>query len=163
MEYTVVSGIVSLTAQDEGWSLVPPRSGALNTREADPGIAKMLGLDAGVLMPHAQAGKLRALAVTSAQPSAMAPDLPTVSSSGLPGYEVTSWNGMLIPAGTPPAIKAKLQAWFGEILAMPETRQYFATMGTDVFVSTPQETADLLAREILTWGQYVKTAKIEPQ
>jgi tripartite-type tricarboxylate transporter receptor subunit TctC len=90
-------------------------------------------------------------------------DSPTMAEGGVPGIDLTVWWATMVPAGTPPAIKAKLQAWFDQILAMPETEQFLANIGTDVFVSTPQGTTDYLTREIQNWGEYVRKAGIKPE
>src|SRR5258708_3858151 len=80
-------------------------------------------------MPFVKQGKLRALAITSAQRSPLDPALPTMAEAGVPGYEVVGWNGIVAVAGTPPAIVARLQAEVAKVLRLPEARERLAAMG----------------------------------
>ena len=82
-------------------------------------------------LPHAKAGKMKALAVTSARRSSIAPDLPTVAESGVPGYDVNPWYGLFAPAGTPRAIVERINRDVARILAQPDVRQRFATLGAE--------------------------------
>ncbi len=89
-------------------------------------------------------------------------NIPTMVAGGVPGMDVTVWWAAQLPAGTPKPIADKLQAWFAEILNMPDTDQFLASIGTDVFKTTPAETRALLEEEIRKWRDYVKLAKIDP-
>jgi tripartite-type tricarboxylate transporter receptor subunit TctC len=122
----------------------------------------MMG-DAGFGLGQIRNGRLRALAVSTGTRMKAMSDIPTMAEGGVPGIDLTVWWATMVPAGTPPAIKAKLQAWFDQILAMPETEQFLANIGTDVFVSTPQGTTDYLTKEIQNWGEYVRKAGIKPE
>jgi tripartite-type tricarboxylate transporter receptor subunit TctC len=92
-------------------------------------------------LPHARSGKLRVLAVTSMSRSAVLPDVPTASESGLPKFETSSWHGILAPAGTPRAIVAKLHGKFVEALHQPEIKERLNAQGLDVVASTPEQFA----------------------
>jgi tripartite-type tricarboxylate transporter receptor subunit TctC len=92
-------------------------------------------------LPHARSGKLRVLAVTSMSRSAVLPDVPTASQSGLPKFETSSWHGILAPAGTPRAIVAKLHGKFVEVLHQPEIKERLSAQGLDVVASTPEQFA----------------------
>ena len=111
-------------------------------------------------LSEARTGKVRVLAVTSARRSAVAPELPTVQESGLPGFDATLWFGILAPAKTPTAIVARLSGDIGRVLAQAELRERFNTV--DVTPSTPEEFADLIRREIPKWRKVFETAKIQP-
>jgi len=112
-------------------------------------------------LTEARAGKVRALAVTSARRSAAAPDLPTVQEAGLPGYDATLWFGMLAPAGTPAAIVRRLSSDISKVLGRPEIRERFNT--GDVTPRTPEEFAAFIRREIPKWRKVFEAAKIEPE
>jgi len=112
--------------------------------------------------PHVKSGRLRALAVTTAQPSALFPGLPTVASSGLSGYEAASTNGVLAPAGTPPAIINRLNQAIVQVLNQPEAREKFFNSGSEVIASSPQEFAATIRSELEKWGRVIKEAGIKP-
>ncbi len=107
-------------------------------------------------LPHVKAGKLRALAVTSARRSSAAPDVPTIAESGLPGYEVINWYGILVPAGTPKEIVARLNAEILRILNVPDVKERLAAQGAETFSSTPQEFAAYIRKETQKWAKVVK-------
>lgn len=107
-----------------------------------------------------KSGKLRALAVTSAKRSPYLPDVPTMAEAGVPGFEVTNWIGVLAPAQTPGEIVKKLNAGLVQVLAMPATRERFASYGVTPDSSTPDEFRKFLNSEIERWGQVVKAAGI---
>jgi tripartite-type tricarboxylate transporter receptor subunit TctC len=118
-------------------------------------IAMMFGA-AG--LAEAKAGKVRVLAVTSAKRSSTAPELPTVSESGVPGYEATIWFGLLAPAGTPQPLVSRLSQEIAKALAHPRVREQFATL--DVTPSTSAAFAALIAREIPKWKKVIDEARI---
>lgn len=107
-------------------------------------------------LPHVKTGKLRALAVTSAKRSYVAPDLPTISESGLPGYEVINWYGVLAPAGTQKAIVAKLNPEIVKILNMPDVKERLSAVGIETFSSTPAQFAAFIKDETAKWAKVVK-------
>ncbi len=113
-------------------------------------------------LPHARSGKLRALGVTTAERSPAAPDIPTIAESGLPGYAVTTWHGLVAPAGTPPAILERLHDEVVKALASAEVRDLFAKNGIDPLTSTPQQFGAFMKAEIEKWRATVKAAGIEP-
>ena len=115
---------------------------------------------AGSVMPHLRAGRMRALAVTSAQPSALAPDLPTVAAAGLPGYEATAYNGLLAPAKTPAAIIAKLNQEAVQIVRRADVRERIFNGGGEVVAGTPEEFAATIRLEMAKWGKLIRDAGI---
>ena len=109
-------------------------------------------------MPHVKSGKLKALAVTSSQRSAAAPDLPTVAESGLPGYEAIAWNGVLAPAGTADAVINKLNAELKAVLVSADIRERFDAQGFAATWSSPQAYGDFLRAEVSKWARVVKAS-----
>ncbi len=115
----------------------------------------ILGEPAGVV-PHISANKLRAIAVTSGRRSLGMPDLPTVIESGLPGYDVTSWNGVLAPSGTPPEIVSRLTAEFVKAVRAPDLRDKLLVQGFEPVGSTGEEFAEHIRSETVKWGKVVR-------
>ena len=103
------------------------------------------------VLPHVRAGKLRALGMTSAQRSALAPDVPTVAESGVPGYEASIWTGVAAPAGMPTAIVERLNREIIALVRAPKTLERLAALGSDPLTSTPGEFAALIQADIARW------------
>jgi tripartite-type tricarboxylate transporter receptor subunit TctC len=115
---------------------------------------------AGSVMPHLRAGRVRALAVTSAQPSMLAPDLPTVAAAGLPGYEATAYNGLLAPAKTPAVIIARLNQEAAQAVRRAEVRERIVNGGGEVVAGTPEDFAATMRVEMAKWGKLIRDAGI---
>jgi tripartite-type tricarboxylate transporter receptor subunit TctC len=107
-------------------------------------------------LPLAKAGKLRPLAVTTLQRSAVAPDIPTMAEAGLPGYEIGSWQGVFAPAGTPAPIVRRLNAEIVRILNMPDVRDKLKGLGAETVGNTPEEFGALVKSEVAKWADVVK-------
>src|SRR5260221_13088945 len=99
-------------------------------------------------MPMVKSGKLRALAITSAKRSPLAPDLPTMIEAGVPGYEMSGWNGIFAPKGTPTEIVAKLNAELVKLLGSPEGKEQFAALGAEPVGDTPDQCAAFLEADM---------------
>jgi tripartite-type tricarboxylate transporter receptor subunit TctC len=112
------------------------------------------------VMQHIQSGKLRALGVTTAKRVAAVKDLPTIAEAGVPGFEATTWHGVLTTAGTPVTIVNKLNAEINRALQMPDVRERLAGLGAEIVGGTPKEFADHIAREIPKWAKVVKAANV---
>jgi len=115
-----------------------------------------------VALPHIKAGRLRALAVSTAKRSALFPELPTISESGLPGFEVLQWSGLLAPAGTPRAVVGKYQREIATALNLPDVRQKLASQGFEAVGNTPGEFSDYIRAEIIKWAKVIQEAGIRP-
>jgi tripartite-type tricarboxylate transporter receptor subunit TctC len=121
-------------------------------------------VDAPWAIEQAKAGRLRVLAVTSADRLSVLPDVPTMREAGVKSYDdVTPWWAVFAPAKTPQPIAAKLEAWFNQISASPDTRKWLNNLGSDPFSGSSRTLAQLLAADIKRWGEYYKLANIEPQ
>jgi tripartite-type tricarboxylate transporter receptor subunit TctC len=108
------------------------------------------------VLPHVKTGRLRALAVTSAQRSSMAPHIPTVAESGVPGYDVTSWYGLMVPAGTPAEIIARLHGAAVKALAHPEVKARFAKTDLEPAGSTPENFGTHVRDEVAKWTKVIR-------
>jgi len=122
----------------------------------------VIGTSVGML-GQVRAGKLKAIAITSAKRSAAAPDIPTFAESGVPGYEHEPWNGMFGPARIPKPVLAKVNAEVARILNSPEARKVFERDGADVVGSTPEQFSAVLKAEIAKWTQVAKAAGIKAE
>ncbi len=109
---------------------------------------------------HIQSGKLKALAVTSKTRHPMLPNVPTTAEAGLPGFELEAWVALFAPAGTPPAVIAKLTAEVKRALEAPDSKQRAAGAGIDLVYETPEALAARVTRETAIWGKTIKAAKI---
>ena len=114
-------------------------------------------------LPYAKAGKLRPLAVTTAQRSVFFPEVPTMNEAGVKGYEFSTWYGVLAPARTPPAIVDRVNAVMRTALASPTLKEQFAAQGLETGGSTPQEFAAYLRSEVAKWGRVVKASGATPE
>jgi tripartite-type tricarboxylate transporter receptor subunit TctC len=113
--------------------------------------------------PQLKSGKLRALAVTTAARTPFLPDLPTIAESGLPGYDVSVWYGLLAPAGTPKTIVVRLNNEAARALATPDLKERFARMGSTAASSTPEEFDAFIKRDYERWARVIKSAGIKPE
>jgi len=114
------------------------------------------------LLPLVQAGKLRPIGVTMDRRSPVAPDIPTISEAGLPGYNASSWFSLLAPAGTPRDVIARINQTIVKGLKSKEMIDSFASMNADVMPTTPEQAADFARNEVAKWARVVKAAGIQP-
>jgi tripartite-type tricarboxylate transporter receptor subunit TctC len=137
---------------------VPYKGSAPAVTDLLGGQVQMMFDNLPVSLPHAKAGKLRALAVTSLTRSAALPDVPTMDEEGLTGFNATSWFGLLAPAGTPKEVVAKLNAASVKALASPEMRERLAGQGADPVGNTPEQFSAFIKAEIEKWAKIVKAS-----
>lgn len=125
------------------------------------GETHMMFATPGSVDPHVRTGKLKALAVTSRAPSALAPGLPTMSESGLPGYEATAMIAFQAPAGTPAAIVTRLHQEIAKVLNLPESRERLAAAGTEIVASSPGQLMQIMKAEMPKWEKVIRQAGIK--
>ena len=135
---------------------VPYKGNAAALTALVGGEAHMMFSNLLTSMPHVRSGRLRVLAVSTAKRSPQMPDLPTIAESGVPGYDVTPWYGILGPARLPPAIVAKWNKEVARIVVLPEMKERFVTQGIDLASSTPEAFANLIKAEVPKWRKIVK-------
>ena len=119
--------------------------------------------DATFLSGQAKSGRVRLLAVTGSTRSSALPEVPTMIESGFPGFDLSAWWGVVVPAGTPRAIVEKLAGWIAQINAAEETRQFLNNVATDVLTGTPESMAAMIKTDTERWRGFARLAKIEPQ
>lgn len=124
------------------------------------GEAQLTFASMGAGLPQARAGKLRALGVTSAKRSSLAPELPTVAEAGVPGYEAITWYGVLAPRATPQAVIGVLNREIVAVLGASEFRERLAALGIEPTASTPQEFANYLKADIVKWTRAIRDAGV---
>lgn len=134
---------------------IPYKSAGQVAGELLGGQVQVASMGFPISMPHVKAGRLRPLAVTSANRSPMLPDLPTVSESGLTGFNVTSWYGIFAPTGTPGPVVSKLHDEVVRIVTSPEVRARLGSLGAEPYTPTVGEFARHVREEIAKWGKIV--------
>jgi tripartite-type tricarboxylate transporter receptor subunit TctC len=137
---------------------IPYKGAGQATAELVAGHVQVSSLGFPSSLAMVQAGKLRALAVTSAKRSAMLPDLPTVAESGVPGYDVNSWYGMFAPASTPDAIQQRLYNELAAQFKSPDISKRLSSLGAEVNTMPPAEFARFVREEIRKWAPVVKAS-----
>ena len=133
-----------------------------------PGVNDVLGGRVGVMLaaaptvlPHIRAGKLRGLAMTGAQRSVSAPEIPTIAESGYPDFDVVIWNALFAPGATPRAILARLHGEINRVLAQPEAREVLLKQGAEPAPMEPAAFEQLLKKEYARWGNVIREARIK--
>lgn len=142
---------------------VPYKGGGAALPDLLAGRVTMFFGSISTLGSHVQSGKLRAIAVTTTRRSSAMPDVPTVAESGLAGYEVNGWYGLLAPGRTPRAIVGRLNAELQRVLNDSDTRKQFMQRGMDPLTGTAEEFAALIRSEIAKWAKVVRAAGIRPE
>ena len=120
------------------------------------GQVPMLTSSMSALMPYVKSGKMRGIAVTSMKRSTVAPEFPTIAESGLPGFEVITWFGILAPAATPKEVVNRLNSEIVAAVALPNVREQLTKMGFEIVANTPEQYAVFLREENVKWGKVVK-------
>jgi tripartite-type tricarboxylate transporter receptor subunit TctC len=121
----------------------------------------MMFANLSAVIGNIKAGQMRALAVTSAQRSPTAPDIPTIAEQGLPGFEAATWFALVAPAGTPREVIARLNAEVARALALPDVKQRFAALGMSSDVYSPERLDGYIKSEIAKWTKVIKDADIK--
>ena len=142
---------------------IPFKGSALITNALVGGHLDVVFSDMAVVLPHVQAGKLRALGVTGAKPSPLVPNVPAVAESGLPGFVIESWWGILGPAGIAQPIVSRQHADLVRALQQKDVRDRFATLGVEARHSTPEEFGALIKSEVARFAKLVKEVGIRAE
>ena len=116
-----------------------------------------------IVLPAVREARLRALATTSLKRTAALPDIPTVAESGLPGFDVSTWLGLMAPAGTPTAVIRRLHQESTKVLAMAEVAAKLNDLGMDVIGNAPDEFGRVIKSEIPLWAKVIKEAGVQSE
>lgn len=139
---------------------IPYKGVAPATIDLIAGQVQMMFFTVSVALPHIKTGRLKGVAIASAHRSHLAPDIPTVAESGIPGFEATTWFGVMVPRGTPPPIVAKLHSVFTAALNASDVRQRLTNQGFDIAGSSPPEFTQYVRAEISKWAKVIKESGI---
>jgi tripartite-type tricarboxylate transporter receptor subunit TctC len=142
---------------------VPYRSNPLVVTDLLGGQISLFFGDVSTALPPVRAGRLKGFAVSSLKPSPLAPDLPTIDSAGLKGYDLTAWFAAFVPAKTPRPVIDRLNAALRAALADKPVTEKLLTVGIEPVMSTPEELRAFVESETKKWAKIVKDAKIEPE
>lgn len=142
---------------------IPYRGGGPMMTDALGGTIKIMFINQDAAIQHVKTGKLRALAVTSAQRNALYPDIPTIAESGYNGFEAISWSGLSLPKGTPKAVVDKLDAAMQEALKSPSLRQRLESTGFVVATPGMKHYNEFVKSELARWTKVIKTAGIKAE
>lgn len=137
---------------------VPYKGASPAANDLIAGRIQMMFFTIAAGLPHVKAGRLKALAIASAKRTPLAPEIPTVAESGVPGYEAGTWYGVLVPAGTSGQVVVKLHEAFAAALNVPHVRKRLTGLGFEVVGSTPQQFAGYIESEIKKWARVVKAS-----
>ena len=142
---------------------VPYKGSANTVPDLIGGQVDMTMSSAISLLPHIKAGRIRALAITSAQRSSVAPDLPTIAESGFPGFESETWAALVGPAGMPGGIVRQLNAAIAKIVKMPDVADRIAAQGATSRVGTPEQARTFIKTELEKWAKVIAAAGIRAE
>jgi len=142
---------------------VPYKGGGPATTAVLSGEVQMFFAGMPPALPHVKAGRLRALAVSTIKRSASAPEVPTMSEAGLPGFEADNWNALLTPHGTPRKIVDRLNLELERILKLPDIQALLITTGAEAAYSTSNELTARIKEETVKWGKVARVAGVKPE
>ena len=142
---------------------IPYRGSGPAVLAAMAGDTQLAIADITSVQPQLKSGRVKVIGVMSKERSTLAPDLPTLNESGVPGFESGGWFGILAPAGTPPAVLARLNAEITAVLRLPEVRERFLAVGLEPLPGTPEQLASYMVKETVKWAKVIKDsgAKID--
>jgi tripartite-type tricarboxylate transporter receptor subunit TctC len=142
---------------------IPYKTSAPALQDIISGRVSMMFADFTSAIPHVKAATLRPLAISRIRRSSLFPDLPTMDEAGVKGFNLDAWAGMVAPAGTPPAVVAKLNGALREIIDTPDVQAKFKNIGFEGFSSTPEELGAYIKIQLVEWRKMVEDAGIRPE
>lgn len=140
---------------------VPYKGTAAATVEVMAGQIQLAFPSLTSVLPHVRSGKLKAYAISVKSRSALAPDIPTMSEAGVPGYETSIWNGLLGPAGIPKPILKRLNDAVVQILSSPQARERYAKVGAEIRYNSPEEFRAFIKSELTKWAKVIRAAGVK--
>ncbi|HYC46981.1 MAG TPA: tripartite tricarboxylate transporter substrate binding protein [Burkholderiales bacterium] len=143
---------------------VPYKSGGPATLSLIAGETRLYFASLSSVIPHVKAGTMKGLAVTGPKRSPELPDVPTMQESGYPGFDVTAWHGIVVPAGTPKSVVDRLNKEIVKVLHMSDVQEGFRRTGLDIMADvTPQQAAARIRSETVLWAKVIKNAGIKAE
>lgn len=142
---------------------VPYKGSTLAHPDLTSGRVSLMFDTVAAIGPQVKAGKVKALAVTTTKHAAIVPQVPTMAEAGLPGYDTSTWGGVLAPAGTPKAVIDKLNAGINQALAAPDVRERLLAAGIEPAGGSPAQFAGFIQTEMVKWAKVAKNAGIQPE
>jgi tripartite-type tricarboxylate transporter receptor subunit TctC len=150
-----LAGVAVEKATQAQWEYIPYKGGAQAISDTIAGQTQVLMNGMLATLPHVQSGKLKVLAVSKGSRVPLLANVPTLQEQGVKGFESGTWQGVLVPAGTPPAVAARLSAELTRIIRLPEVRERLVSQGAEVHTMTPPEFASFFERERKGWATVV--------
>ena len=155
-------GEVIQQATETRWTHVPYRGGALAVNDLLGGSLQGVMINIGAVTDHVRIGRLRGLAVSSGARTGALPEVPTLAEAGLRGIEAVGWHGVVAPAGTDPAIVARLHAAIRGTAQKPEVAERIAALGMEAGEDTPEQLQALMRADAVRWAEVIRVARIRP-
>jgi tripartite-type tricarboxylate transporter receptor subunit TctC len=156
-----LAGVAVQQATKAQWQYIPYKGGSQAIQDTIGGQAQVLMNGMLATLPHVQSGKLKAIALSKKTRMALAPNLPTIAEQGVPGFESGTWQGLLVPGGTPPALVQQLNAALVGIIRSPEIRAKLVSQGAEVVTQTPGEFVTFFEAERKRWATVVAAAGVK--
>ena len=150
-----MAGVAVEKATEAEWAYIPYKGGAQAIGDTVAGQTQVLMNGMLATLPQVQAGKLKVLGVSKATRVPLLANVPTIAEQGIKGFESGTWQGLLVPTGTPPAVMAKLSAELTRIIRSPEVRERLVSQGAEVYTMTPTEFTIFFERERKHWAAVV--------
>ena len=150
-----VAGVAVEKATGAKWEYIPYKGGSQAINDTVAGQAHVLMNGMLATLPFVQSGKLKVLGVSKSTRVALLPEVPTIAEQGVKGFESGTWQGVLMPANTPPAVLSKVSAELTRIIRTPEVRQRLSGQGAEVYTMTPTEFSTFFERERANWAKVV--------
>jgi tripartite-type tricarboxylate transporter receptor subunit TctC len=156
-----LAGVAVERASGAKWEYIPYKGGSQAIQDTIAGQTRVLMNGMLATLPHVQAGKLKVLGVSRATRVPLLPETATIAEQGVKGFESGTWQGVLVPAGTPPAVLAKLSAELTRIIRSPDVRSRLTAQGAEVYTMSPTEFTQFYDRERNKWAEVVKISGVK--
>jgi tripartite-type tricarboxylate transporter receptor subunit TctC len=156
-----LAGIAVEKATKAKWTYIPYKGGSQAIGDTVAGQTQVLMNGMLATLPFVQSGKLKVLGVSKATRVPLLPDVPTIAEQGVPGFESGTWQGLLVPAGTPPDVVARLSAELTRIIRSPEIRSRLTVQGAEVYTMSPPEFTTFFAKEEKRWADVVASGGVK--
>ena len=158
-----LAGVAVEKATQAQWTYIPYKGGAQAIGDTVAGQTQVMMNGMLATLPHVQSGKLKVLGVSKGTRVPLLAQVPTIAEQGVKGFESGTWQGVLVPAGTPPAVIAKLNAELTRIIRSPEVRERLVSQGAEVYTMTPPEFSTFFEKERKNWASVVAQGGVKPE